>query len=95
MRPKLLRSGLAFLAALALAGCVTPTTTKKVMTLGEVDMTNMVCRREVPTGSNHGRTVCARPEDWAAYDKRQAAASEAFFDYSRGLPNVDKFNRGP
>jgi hypothetical protein len=83
------------LAALALAGCVTPSVTKEVTTLGEVDMTDMVCRREVPTGSNHGHTVCAHAKDWAAYDKRQAAASEAFFDYTRGLPNVGRYNRGP
>ncbi len=94
------RTGLLFLAALALAdlalaGCVTPTTTKRITTLGEVDMTNMVCRREVPTGSSKPKTTCARAEDWAAYDKREAAASEAFFDAWRQLPNVDKFNRGP
>ena len=88
------RTGWLFLAALALAGCVTPPT-KRITTLGEVDMTNMVCRHEVPTGSTKAKTTCARAEDWAAYDKREAAASEAFFDASRQLPNVDKFNRGP
>jgi hypothetical protein len=89
------RAGLVFLAAFALAGCVTPLTTKQVTTLGEVDMANMVCRREAPLGSHKEKTTCASPEAWAVYDKQQAAVSETLFEYARQLPNVDKFNRGP
>lgn len=89
------RTGLAIFTALALSGCVTPLATKTVTTLGEVDMTNMVCRRETPVGTAMPKTMCASPEAWAAYDKRQAAASEGLFAYARELPNVDKFNRLP
>jgi hypothetical protein len=91
----MMRTGLAFIAALALAGCVTPTTSKRVTTLGEVDMTNMICRRETLTGTTLPKTTCAHAEDWAAYDKRQAAASEGLFEYARQLPNVGRYNRGP
>ena len=91
----MLRTGFVLLAGLALAGCITPTITKRITTLGQVDMTNMVCRREVLTGSNSPKTTCASKEDWAAYDERQAAVSQALFESARQLPNVDKFNRLP
>lgn len=81
--------------ALAVTGCVTPSYTKQVTTLGEVDMTGLQCRRVDPIDSHMQRTMCATPASWAKYDRKQIAASEAFFSATRTMANVDKFNRGP
>ncbi|MBI1358943.1 MAG: hypothetical protein GC155_01530 [Alphaproteobacteria bacterium] len=83
------------LTGLVLAGCVTPSYTKKVTTLGQVDMTGLECRRVQPIDSHAQRTMCATPASWAKYDRKQIAASEEFFAATRNLPNVDKFNRLP
>jgi hypothetical protein len=88
------RTGLAFLSLLALASCLAPSTTKKITTLGEIDMTDMVCRRAVPIGTSMPKTICARQADWAKYDERQIAASERMQDLLREQPNVGAFNRG-
>jgi hypothetical protein len=69
-------------SAMALAGCAnTPAVTRTTARLGDVDMTGMECRTERPIASNLQRTVCARPEEWAALDKKEQTQSEELLDY--------------
>lgn len=83
---------LGVLAAASLGACTTkPAISRTTATLGEVDMTGLVCRQEKPIDSNQKRTVCASPEAWAAYDKRMIEHSEAFFDEQVRQANTDQF----
>lgn len=81
-------------AAVALAaGCVTPSVNKQVTTLGQVDMTGMVCRRAAPTGSSLPKTVCATQAAWDREDARAIAFSEKLHEESNRQTNTDPFGR--
>jgi hypothetical protein len=83
---------------LLLAGCATapaPSYIKEVTTLGQVDMTGLVCRTDQVTGSMQKKTYCASPEAWAKYDARMAQKNDDLFAYNRSQTNVvDIFRRG-
>jgi hypothetical protein len=80
-------------AALAAACSMTPTVTKERMTLGDVDMTNMECRRDTPPDSNVPRTICATPQAWAAFDENRRRETDAILAEGRKHANVGAFNR--
>jgi hypothetical protein len=87
-------AGCAAMAALA-PGCATkPSFTRTVTTLGEVDMTGMVCRRSAPAGSHIPQTVCASQATWDRQDAAEAAASARLRDDGNRQTNVDQFGRG-
>jgi hypothetical protein len=76
----------ALIAAAILAGCATTPAAlynKEVTTLGQVDMTGLVCRTDQVTGSIRKKTYCASPEMWARYDARMRDQSDAIYDISR------------
>lgn len=79
------------LAGLAAACATQPSLNKTVMPLGEVDMTGMECRRERPINTNQPRTVCASPQQWAAYDKKQQEESDRFFENQVKRAGTDVF----
>jgi hypothetical protein len=82
MRKMQIALGGIFAAGTLLAGCATaptPLYTKTNTTLGQVDMTGLVCRREVSTKSRKPETVCASPEQWAAFDKRMQTKNDQIF----------------
>jgi hypothetical protein len=62
-----------------------PLVTKQKMTLGEVDIEGMECRREKPITSNMPKTVCASPEAWKAFDEAAAYENERGFDQVRSM----------
>lgn len=85
--------GPAAIAALA-AGCsMTPTVTKQTMALGDVDMSNLVCRRDTPPDSNVPRTICASPQAWAAFDENRRRETDDILAEGRKHANVGAFNR--
>lgn len=76
------------------SGCsLTPTVTKQTMTLGEVDMSNLVCRRDTPPDSNVPRTICASAESWAAFDSNRLRETDEILAEGRKHANVGAFNR--
>jgi hypothetical protein len=90
----MIRTCLAAAAALGLGACAgitTPTITHTSSTLGETDMTGLVCRQEVPIGSNRPQTVCASPTAWAEYDRQQQARAERMLDDASQGTNVRQF----
>ena len=82
-----------FAAAALASGCATPSVNKQVTTLGQVDMTGMVCRRAVPIGSSLPKTVCATQAAWNKQDARALAFSEQLHDQSNRQTNTDPFGR--
>lgn len=81
------------LAALV-AGCsLTPSVKKQTMTLGEIDMSNLVCRRDTPPDSNVPRTICASPQSWAAFDENRRRETDDILAEGRKHANVGAFNR--
>ncbi len=87
-----MKTALLGLAALVAAGCaIQPTITHTRSTLGEVDMTGMVCRTEKPVGSNSQQTVCASREAWARYDANGLAQANRLLDDAKESTNVRQF----
>lgn len=90
----MIRTCLFAAAAVALGACASVTTPAIVhtsSTLGETDMTGLVCRQEVPIGSNRPQTVCASPTAWAEYDRQQQARAERMLDDASRSTNVRQF----
>lgn len=92
MNRMILCSGL--IAAVALGGCsLTPTVTKQKMTLGEIDISGMECRKDTPPDSNIPRTICASPDAWAAFDENRRRETDDILAEGRQHANVGRFNR--
>ena len=78
--------------AALLAGCsTTPLISKERMTLGEADITGMECRRETSVASSLPKTMCAKPEYWAKFDRREQDKTSSFF---REIRDDDNRNLG-
>src|SRR5882672_4531042 len=86
-------SAAGFAVAALASGCTTPSVNKQVTTLGQVDMTGMVCRRAAPTGSSLPKTICATQAAWDRSDAQAIAFSEQLHDESNRQTNTDPFGR--
>ena len=85
---------LALGCCLVAAGCAaTPSYTKTVTTLGEVDTSGLVCRRARPVGSSIPKTICTSQAAWDRQDAAEAQASERMRDAANRQTNVDQFGR--
>lgn len=94
MEKEMARVALLVSLTILVAGCsLTPTVTKQRMTLGEVDISGMECRRETPPDSNVPRTICASPAAWASFDERDRRETDAILAEGRKHANVGAFNR--
>ncbi|MGD2133656.1 MAG: hypothetical protein PVI23_12755 [Maricaulaceae bacterium] len=66
-------------ALVLMSACsTTPVVERQGATLGEVNTAGLECRREPVTGSLRSQTICATPEQWAAYDEEQREEYEDF-----------------
>ncbi len=67
----------AAIGALSISACaIEPLVERTRTTLGEVDLTGLECRDEAVMGSLRKRTICASPEQWAAYDEEERRKAE-------------------
>ena len=85
--------GLVAMAALAFGCSATPSYTRTMTTLGEIDTTGLVCRRSPPTGSSIPKTICASQAAWDRQDAADAAASARMHEDASRHTNVDVFGR--
>ena len=86
---------IASLACLALAAACTTdgllTREKTTLTPAQIADMGLECREETPIGTTIPRSICASPEQWAAYEDRTVAGTKTYFDELRRNPN-DRFN---